>query len=432
MNTNKNDLRNFIIFFIGQSLSQFGSTLTSFAIVIWAFTTTGKVMTSSMLAVCNTIPYLFVSLFGGSVVDRKNKKTIMLICDLIAALSTLVIIICLQLNSMEIWILYIINAISGLMNAFQNPASQVVITMLVEKQNFVKFGGLQTTVNSMLSIFAPIMATGLISIGGLEIVLIIDLCTFLFAFLTLLFLVKIPEKKLTNDTRFWDVVLDIKNGIMYLKKQKGILYLMIIYSSLNFIGAISFDSMMSPLILARTNNNTLSVGIVSAMIAISGTLAGIVITFSKQSDNKIKVMFRGILVAFIGIMSFGLVNNIYLWSLVVLVGCFGMPFYFAYESAILREYTPIEMQGKLFAMKGMLAQILTPCGYFLGAVLADYVFEPLMLGNNRFRNIFVRIVGTGKGSGISLLFVFAGLLGIILTLLFRNNKNIKSLDINRE
>lgn len=245
-------------------------------------------MTSSMLAVCSTVPYLTVSLAGGSVVDRRSKKAIMLVCDFIA-------------DSCD----------------------------------------------------------GAAFVRRLSLVLTVDLSTFLFAFLTLLFFIKIPEVKTENNSKLFEIIPDIKTGLSYMKGPKGILYLLIIYSSLNFLGAISFDSMMSPL---------------------------------------------------------------------VLFGCFGMPFYFAYESAILRERVPVEVQGKLFALRGMIENALTPIGYFLGAILADYIFEPFMKGSSKLRQLLTHVVGEGSGAGISLIFILAGLIGFVLTLILRNNKYIKELN----
>ena len=171
------------------------------------------------------------------------------------------------------------------MNAFQNPASQVSVTLLVDKDKYVKFGGIQSTVNSMLGIFSPLVATALLSFGGLGLIITVDLATFLFAFLTLLIFIKIPEEKSDSDNQKENILDDIKYVFAYLKQQKGITYLMLIYGLLNFIGAISFDSMMGPLILARTNNDALKVGFVTSTMAVSGVLAGLVITFSKQSKK---------------------------------------------------------------------------------------------------------------------------------------------------
>ncbi len=115
--------RDFVLLFAGQTISQLGTNMTSFALIIWAYTKSGQVMASSLLAICSTIPYLIVSLVGGTVVDNANKKKIMLICDSFAAVCSFAILSCFLNGSLELWILCVVNVISSFMNAFQNPAS---------------------------------------------------------------------------------------------------------------------------------------------------------------------------------------------------------------------------------------------------------------------------------------------------------------------
>lgn len=425
----KTNLKRFSMFFISQTVSQMGSSMTSFALIIWAYSNTGQVMSSSILAICSTIPYIIISLFGGTIADRVSKKKIMLICDLIAALCSLSILIFSLMNILHLWILCIINIIIGFMNAFQNPASQITVSLLVEKEDYVRIGGIQSVVNSMVGLGTPLIAAGILSIGGLNLVIIIDLCTFCFAFFSLLCWIKIPElKNIEKGFSFEQIIDDMRECGKFIKTQKGIVWLMIIYSILNFLGAISFDSMMSPLLLARTNNNTLIVGSVSSSAAAGGIIASVIITFTKTKKKKKPIMFGGILLAFLGIMSFGIVRNPVLWCIVVFIGCFGMPFYFTYESAIMRLSVPIEMQGRIFALKEMITQVLAPIGYLLGALLADYIFEPFMQTGGSLKKVFEKIVGTGPGSGMGLLFVIAGIVGIIMTLVFYNNRYIKLLD----
>lgn len=331
----KTNLKRFSMFFISQTVSQMGSSMTSFALIIWAYSNTGQVMSSSILAICSTIPYIIISLFGGTIADRVSKKKIMLICDLIAALCSLSILIFSLMNILHLWILCIINIIIGFMNAFQNPASQITVSLLVEKEDYVRIGGIQSVVNSMVGLGTPLIAAGILSIGGLNLVIIIDLCTFCFAFFSLLCWIKIPElKNIEKGFSFEQIIDDMRECGKFIKTQKGIVWLMIIYSILNFLGAISFDSMMSPLLLARTNNNTLIVGSVSSSAAAGGIIASVIITFTKTKKKKKTIMFGGILLAFLGIMSFGIVRNPVLWCIVVFIGCFGMPFYFTYDQLL--------------------------------------------------------------------------------------------------
>lgn len=421
--------RNFFLLFTGQTISQLGSSMTGFSLVIWAYTQKGEVMASSLLAICSTVPYLIVSLLGGAVADKASKKKVMLICDTIAAAGSLIILLCFFTDNLQLWILCIINMVNGFMNAFQGPASQVAVSLLIDKEDYVRVGGIQSVAGSIVGMLNPILAAALLSIGGLGLVLTIDLGTFFFAFTTLLLWVKIPEVAApTEKTSLHTLRKDIQEGVRYLKTQNAILLLLAAYSVLELVGAISFDGMYSPLLLARTGNNEMTVGIVSVFMAAGCVAASLLLTLKKQPKKKVSIMFLGSFMCLFGIMLFGMGRSIYWWCIVAFFGCFGSPVYGTFQTAILREKVPIQMQGRMFSMQGMLTQILAPIGYMLGAILADYVFEPFMKQQGTLQNVFSKIVGDGAGSGIGLIFVLAGLTGIIITLCLYNNQKIRTLE----
>ena len=120
MKRTKNKMYYFMIFFISQMVSELGTSMTGFATVIWMYSNSGQVMSASLLAICSTVPYLVVSLFGGAVADKMNKKKIMLICDSIAATGSVILLSCYILGCLQLWVLCLVNVINGFMNAFQN------------------------------------------------------------------------------------------------------------------------------------------------------------------------------------------------------------------------------------------------------------------------------------------------------------------------
>lgn len=419
----------FFVLFIGQTISQMGSSMTSFAVVIWAYSQDSQVMASSLLAVCSAVPYLITSLLGGTVADRTSKKQVMLVCDTVAAIGSLVILLCFASNQLHLWILCIVNIVNGFMNAFQGPASQVAVSLLIDKENYVRIGGIQSVVSSIAGMIQPVLAAAFLSIGGLGLILTIDLGTFLFAFVTLLLWVKIPEADCgEKSSSIHTLKQEMIEGIRYLRHQEAIFLLLASYSVLEFIGAISFDSMYSPLLLARTGNNEMIVGIVSGFMAAGCVAASLLLTVKKQIEKRIPAMFLGSFMCLTGIMLFGMGRNIYWWCAVVFFGCFGSPIYGTMQTAILREKVPIQMQGRMFAMQGMITQILAPVGYLAGAVLADHVFEPFMQKQGTLQLVFSRFVGSSSGAGIGLIFVLAGLAGNVILLFIYSNRRIQSLD----
>ncbi|QJU17575.1 MFS transporter [Blautia pseudococcoides] len=203
----------------------------------------------------------------------------MLVCDSVAAVCSIIILGCFLSGSLELWILCVVNMINGFMNAFQNPASQVAVTLLVNPKDYARVGGIQSVVSSISGILTPVLAAGLLSVGGLGFIIVIDLGTFLVAFIVLLLFVRIPDIiKKEQKASFGEIVGSIKGGVSFLKTNQGILVLLLMYSVLEFTGAISFDSMYSPLILARTGNNEMAVGIISAFMAAGCLAASIMLT----------------------------------------------------------------------------------------------------------------------------------------------------------
>lgn len=188
-----NNSRRYIVFWFSQALSQLGSSMTGFALVLWAYTKNGSTMTVSLMSFFNYVPYIIVSLFAGTFVDNHNKKKIMLVSDSIAAICSAVLFALSVRNGLEIWHVYVINFIIGFMNAFQGPASLVAIGKIVPKDKLTQVSGMNSFSSNLVTVLSPIFAASLFALYGFKLILTIDLLSFAVAFLVLLLIIKIPE-----------------------------------------------------------------------------------------------------------------------------------------------------------------------------------------------------------------------------------------------
>lgn len=423
-------LKYFLILLGGQSISQLGSSMTSFALIIWAYENKGTVMSISMLGVCTYLPYILVSIFAGTFIDKWNKKVVMLFSDSIAAICTLCVLILYYLAILKLWNIYIINTLIGFMNAFQSPAYNVAVTLIVSKEQYNRISGLQSLCNSFITTFTPVFATAIISFSGIKAILIIDLITFSVAFSSLLVFIKIPNNKEENyGPKGYSFFYECKKGFLYLLQEKGILYLIVFMSIINLLASMADSSVLPAMILSRTNNNKVLLGFVTSAIGVGGIVGGIIVTIIKPPKSKVKTIFNSCALSFLlSDVLLGGSQNIYIWILAAFAGNIPIPFLNGSEMSILRTKIPVNIQGRVFAIRSAIQFSTIPLGYLLGGILSDKVFEPLMLKSKLMQQTMGKIVGTGKGSGMAMIFLIIGITGFLLSITFKKNTKIKELD----
>ena len=168
----------FITLWSTQALSTLGSSMTSFALVIWTYQQQGSALTTALLSVCSYAPYVVLSIFAGVVSDRWNKKYTMLACDTLAAVTTCTVWILLATGNLKIWHLYLLNAVNGMMNSVQQPASEVAVSLLAPKEQYQRIGGLQAFSRSLVTILTPVLATAVLTLAGMNAILLFDLMSF--------------------------------------------------------------------------------------------------------------------------------------------------------------------------------------------------------------------------------------------------------------
>ena len=131
-------LRDFYILWSTQSLSQLGSAMTAFALTLWLYEKTGSALSTAALTICTYAPYVMMSIFAGAISDKYDKKKTMLVCDALAALTTVLVFVLYKADLLSMWHLYAVNGVSGLMNTVQQPASEVAYTLVVPREYYQK------------------------------------------------------------------------------------------------------------------------------------------------------------------------------------------------------------------------------------------------------------------------------------------------------
>ena len=172
---NQPSFNKYIIFWMSQSLSELGSAMTGYALILWAYQQTNSAMSVSLMSFCSYMPFILVSIFTGSFIDSHKKKSILLWSDTLAALCTGLICILSVNGKLEIFHIYLVNLFLGLMNSFQSPALSVAIGILVPETYRSRASGMSSFSTNLITVITPMAATALYTFLGLEGILFLDL-----------------------------------------------------------------------------------------------------------------------------------------------------------------------------------------------------------------------------------------------------------------
>lgn len=407
----------FTIIAIGQAISLIGSGMTQFAITIWAWQVTGQATTLALAGFFGFAPVIFISPLAGALVDRLNRKMVMMLSDLSAGLGTIALLVLYQLDMLQIWHIYFLSAFVGIFQAFQWPAFSAAISVMIPKEQYARANGMLELARAGAGILAPVLAGALIGLAGLSWVFIIDIITFLFAIGALLFVV-IPQPQTTREGResrgtLWQESLF---GFKYIWARKSLFWLQMVFFFINLTAAFGF-TVQAAMILARTQNNTVILGSVQSAGAVGGVVGGLLLSIWGGPKKRVHGVLLGMISSSILnglLMGFG--RSLPVWAAASLLGAAIIPVLNGSNQAIWQAKVPPDLQGRVFSVRRLIAQVTVPVAMLLAGPLADFVFEPAMAPGGGFTPLLGPIFGTGPGAGMSVMFVISGIMGVLVGL----------------
>jgi len=421
----------FTIVWLGQVVSLLGSGMTSFALTIWAWQVTGRAEALALVGFCAFFPMVALSPIAGALIDRWNRKRVMIASDLGAGLSTVAIFILFKLGALEIWHLYVAAAFSGAFQAFQFPAYTASITMMIPKAQLTRANALFGMIRSIPTVFAPMAAGALLAFLDIGGIMTIDIVTFLFAVGALL-VVRIPQPPAapSADGRRPSLLSDSLFGFRYIFARPSLIGLLLYFLLVNFL--LSFaGGVLAPMILARTGSNELALGTVQMLFGVGSVAGGLLLAAWGGPRRRVLTLLGSVLLStLIGQTMIGIGRSLPVWGVGAFLTSLTIPIASGSSHSIWQTKVPAHVQGRVFSARIMIGQIGGAIALPLGGILADRVFEPLMRGVSPLARGLAPLVGTGPGAGMGLMFVVFGILGAIATVgayLFRPIREIETL-----
>ncbi|MDR0635890.1 MAG: MFS transporter [Treponema sp.] len=377
-NTETNWKRNIILFLGGQALSLFGSALVMYAIgwYITLQTQSGSMMTVSIIV--GVLPTFFISPFGGVWADRFNRKYLINIADASIALVTLILALFFISGFKPIWLLFICSGVRALGSGVQTPAVSAIIPQIVPEKQLMRINGINSTIQSITMLLAPMVSGALLSFTSIEYIFFIDVITAAIGIAIVFFFVKAPSPARSEGKQRISYFHDIKEGFVYIKTLAFLKRLFII-SAVFMVMAVPV-AFLTPLQIARDFGadvwrlTALEIAFSSGMM-----LGGLVIGLWGGFKNKIYSMTLSCALFGLGTISLGIMTNF--WIYLICMAALGliMPLFNVPCIGIFQTKIEGTFMGRVFSVYSMISSVVTPMGMLVFGPLADTVAIDILL-----------------------------------------------------
>ena len=407
-------LKAFALMWLGQLVSLIGSGLTRFAVGVWVYQRHRSATEFTLIMLFSYLPGLLAAPHAGALVDRWDRRWTMFGCNLASGAGVLAIVLLVRAGVLQVWHVYLVVGISSIFNSFQWPAYIAATTQMVPKAQLGRANGLMQLGQASAEVLAPTLAGLLIAVVGMAGIVLIDFATFLFAAVTLL-LVRIPrpEASAAGARARGSLTREAAFGWTFIRERPGLLGLLIYFAMINLVFSVS-SVLATPLVLSFASSRVLGTVLAASGAGLLAGSVAMTVTGGPRPRIHGVLAFGFLFSAGLAIVAFRPSAPLVACGLFVVM--FGAPVINGSSQAIWQVKVPPDLQGRVFAVRRLIAQFTAPVGFLSAGPLADHVFKPLLLPGGRLAGSAGRLLGTGPGRGIGLLYLSLAVLPLLASL----------------
>ena len=418
------NMRMFYRIWAGQTLSALGSSVQAFALGIWVYQSTGAIMDFGLALLCSLLPQVVLGPFAGVFVDRWPRRRIMMLCDAGAALSALILLVLSERAQLQVHHVYVISFATAILACFHKLAYSAIVTpLLPDAKQRARANGLIQFGLAAAAVVGPLLAGLLLGWVGLSGVIAVDAITFVIALLSLIPL-RFPDLIPTANEQktFWG---DFRQGIAFIRGRSDLRVLLLVVAICNF--SVGFmQTLFTPMVLTVSTHATL--GFLVSLGGVGMLVGGAAASLWPMPGRAIAAVWMGLLLCAACLTLGGLRANIVLWGAVTFLFFVAIPVINVRLQDIWQHQVAASLQGRVFAVRYMIATASMPFAYLLAPWLATHCFEPWLLPDGALASTAGLVFGTGVGRGMGMMFSMMGALLFTLAVSLAMNRKLKHLD----
>lgn len=420
----ENGFNKFLILWMGELISNIGTGLTAFGLGVYVWLMTQSAVDVAMVEMVALLPMILLAPAAGVLADRFDRRLLMMLGDIVSGLALMVLLALMLAGNIQVWQICLCIGFSSVFSALLNPAYKATITDLLTEEEYAKASGMVGIASSSKFLISPILGGLILAFSTIEMILIIDILTFVVTVIAIFSIRKSLALKPRVKEKM-DFFKDLKEGWLIIRDSKGVMLLIVLVSFLMFYMGI-IQVLSKPMILSFTDEKT--TGMLQTIVACGMMVSSILIGNGLLKKNYVNVMVGSFIVSGITMAGFGATTSI---PVIIIFGFLffaSLPFATTSIDVLIRKSIDNDKQGRAWGLISLISQMGFVFAYVFGGVLADYVFNPALVEGGVLADTVGKIIGTGESRGIGLLIILAGL-GLVITALFvSKSKGIREMD----
>ncbi len=399
--------KRFFTIWAGQAVSQLGSRLVGFAFVWHLTQSTGSATVLALASLMSLLPDVIIIPFAGVLVDRMNRKAVLIFSDILTALVTLVLAVLFTLSNVQLWQIYAVMFLRSAFGTFQYTAMMTSTSLMVPKSQLSRISGMNQTLGGALGILAPALGAFLLGILAIESILFVDVFTALLALIPLLFF-QIPKNSHSDHIDVQSKVKvniwkDLAEGLKFVNALPGLLWIILTAMLINLILTPAF-SLLPLLVTEYYQKGVLDLGLAESVFSVGFIVGGLILSLWGGFKNRLATTMFFLIVMGVSIVALGAISKTAFFWFIAMLSLAGTsnPLVNGPLMAALQVKVPIEKQGRVFSLVSAGASLVSPLGLAVAGPLSDAI-------------------------GVQLWFIIGGIVCIALAIISFMNKNVMEL-----
>ncbi len=403
----------------GQLVSTIGSGMTRFGLGLWVLDQTGDVAAYTTLLFAAVLPLGVASLLVGPLIDRWNRRWIMICANAGASAPTLIVALLYFTDALAVWHLYIALVVNGIAIAFTLPALEASTPMLVKQERLGNAAGISAMLQSVDMILSPLLAVPFYLAFGLGAVFAVDFVTFGISIIAIALAI-VPQPKRVLEEAGATLWSEFRFGLTYLAERRPFLYLVFFVTTAMFLMPGIGYALATPLALSFSNET--GAAIIMTAFGVGSLISGAFLAAWGGPKRRMNGILGAMALAGTGAIIMGLRESLLLTAAGVFIIGFGFVLAIGLNRVIWQAKAAPDVLGRVFSLRVFLGVCAQSLGVLVAGPLAASFFGPFMAPGGALADTIGTLIGVGADRGMALMYIVAGaaLIGLaVMALLVR-------------